>query len=187
MFIVDNCIVSEEIADIKFLCNLKKCRGICCKEGDAGAPLEEDEIGVLEDIYEIIEPYMSDEGRIAVQENGDIFDYDIEGNFVTPLIEGQECAFAVIEDDVIQCAIEKAWKDGLIDFRKPISCHLYPIRISNYNEFNALNYHHWSICKDALRKGDAEGVPLYKFLKEPLIRKFGKDWYNELESQIQKQ
>ncbi len=187
MLIVENCLVSEDISEVNFVCDIKKCKGVCCIEGDAGAPLDEEEIGILEDILEDISPYMTSEGLAAIKENGNVFDYDIEGNFVTPLVNGCECVFTVVEDGIVLCAIEKAWKDGIIDFQKPISCHLYPVRISNCGEHEALNYHCWQICKDALRKGKEERIALYKFLKVPLIRKYGKEWFRELDKQTGKE
>lgn len=184
MIIVGNCIVSDDVAESRFCCDLQKCKGICCIEGDAGAPLEEEEIGIIEDVLDIVKPFMTDEGRQTIEGIG-VFDYDMGGDFCTPLNYGVECAFLVMEDDIAKCAIEKAWEQGLISFRKPISCHLYPIRISEYDGFTALNYHEWDICRDAKKKGKTEGVLMYKFLKEPLIRKFGEEWYAELEEKIE--
>ena len=185
MIIVGDCIVSDDVAEARFCCDLQKCKGICCIEGDAGAPLEEEEISIMEDILDEVKPFMTEEGMLAVEEYG-VFDYDMEGNFCTPLNNGNECAFLLMENDIAKCAIEKTWEQGLIDFQKPISCHLYPIRISEYDGFTALNYHQWDICRDAKEKGNNENILLYEFLKTPLIRKFGEEWYNELEEKIAK-
>lgn len=183
MIVIQDCIISDDIINTQFCCDLQKCKGICCIEGDAGAPLEEEEVGILEDILEDVKPFMTAEGSETVEING-VFDYDMEGDFCTPLINGQECAFLIMDGDISKCAIEKAWEEGLIDFQKPISCHLYPIRITQYDDFTALNYHEWDICCDAKVKGKNENLPMYKFLKAPLIRKFGENWYAELEKKI---
>ena len=179
MIIIDNVLVSDDIKDIKFACDLKACHGDCCVEGDAGAPLEEEEISIIEDYLEEIKPYMTPEG-IEVVENYGVFDYDIDGDYVTPLVNNRECAFVYFEKGIALCAIEKAWLEKKIKFRKPVSCHLYPIRLDKVGDRIAVNYHRWHICVPALQKGRQEGVPLYKYLKEPLIRKFGEDWYLKL-------
>ena len=179
MLIVGNCIVSENIADKCFACKLAKCKGQCCVEGDAGAPLEEKEIVELERILPEVKPYMTPEG-IAVVEAQGVAVKDCDGDLGTPLVNGKECAFVTWQDGLALCAIEKAWRDGKIDYMKPISCHLYPIRLEDFGEFVAVNYHEWDICKYAVVEGKREGVPLYKYLKEPLIRRFGNEWYKEL-------
>lgn len=179
MLIIDDIIVSDEIRDARFCCNLQKCLGSCCVEGDAGAPLEEEEISLLEDNLDEIKPYMRQEGIEVIDHLG-VFDYDASGDFVTPLIKDKDCAFVIYENNIAKCAIEKAWEEGKIDFQKPISCHLYPIRITKNNNFEALNYHQWYICEPARTYGKKIGLPVYKFLKEPLIRKYGKEWYGKL-------
>ncbi len=184
MIPVDNTLVSDDVAQIKFCCDLPRCHGACCVAGDAGAPLDEDEIALIQDGLEEIKPYMSQQGIEVVDENG-VFDYDASGNYVTPLVSGRECAFVFFTGKVARCAIEKAFQDGQIDFQKPVSCHLYPVRITAYNGFDAVNYHKWSICSKALVKGKELNLPLYKFLKDSLIRKYGKDWYNELAETIE--
>lgn len=181
MFILGETIVTEELFSEYFICDLPRCKGECCVSGDAGAPLEEEEISIIEDYLEFIKPYMSEGGIKAVEEQG-VFDYDSEGMYVTSLIEGRECAFAGFDEKGISyCAIEKAYLDGKIDFKKPISCHLYPIRLEKMAGFTHLHYHRWSVCLPAIRKGRKEGVPLYVFLKEPLIRRFGKEWYGHIQ------
>ena len=179
MLVVGKCNISDDIRDVTFVCDVKKCQGACCVDGDAGAPLDMEEISYLEDYIDDIKPFMVEKGIEAIENLG-VFDYDIEGDFVTPLINDRECAFVFFEDGIAQCAIERAWEHKKQPFRKPISCHLYPIRITEHESFDALNYHKWPICKDALRNGKKLGVPMYKFLKEPLIRKYGRQWYDEL-------
>ena len=182
MIIVDDCIISDNLADVRFCCDLAICKGACCVEGDCGAPLDEDEIPILQSILPEVQPYMSSKGIAAVQRDG-VSCLDVEGQPCTTLVEGGECAFAVEENGLTLCAIEKAWRDGKIDFQKPISCHLYPVRIEDFGEFKALNYHEWDICRCAVAKGREEGIPLYRYLREPLIRRFGQQWYEELEEQ----
>ena len=186
MIIVDNIIVSDEFVNARFCCNLAWCKGECCVAGDAGAPLEPDEVGLIEDDIEAIKPYMRQEGINAI-ENGDVYDYDDMGNLVTPLVNGEECAFVYFHDNgTALCAIEKAFLEGKTDFRKPISCHLYPIRIVEKDGFTHILYHEWSVCVPAKRKGEKEGIPLYKFLKEPMIRKWGEQWYERMCKAIEK-
>jgi hypothetical protein len=148
-------------------------------EGDAGAPLEMDEISLLEDHIEEVKSFMTEEGIRIIEEHG-VFDYDAQGGFVTPLVHGKECAFAYFEDQTARCSIEKAYDEKGISFRKPVSCHLYPVRITKYKMYEAVNYHRWNICEKALTLGKVEGIYLWQFLKEALIRKYGEAWYNEL-------
>jgi hypothetical protein len=176
---VDNVLVSDELRDIRFVCKLAACCGDCCVEGDAGAPLEEREISILEDCVDEIVAFMSPEGIEEVSKKG-VFDYDADGSFVTPLIKNKECAFVVEEKGINYCAIEKAWLAGRIPFQKPISCHLYPVRLSQVGDYTAVNYNKWHICDPALEHGAQLGTPLYAFLKKPLIRKFGEAWYEKL-------
>ncbi len=179
MIAVENALVSDDIRNIKFVCDLSKCLGACCVEGDAGAPLEEEEISLIEDAIDEIKPFMVPEG-IAVIEKDGVFDYDMYGHFVTPLVHDQECAFVYFDKDIASCAIEKAYQEGKIPFAKPISCHLYPARISGDPGFEAINYHEWHICHEALKNGKKNDVPLYVFLKDALIRKYGSAWYSSL-------
>lgn len=183
MIIVDNVLVSDDIIEVHFICDLPRCLGACCVEGDAGAPLEDEEVGILEDNLEQIKPYMTEDGIEAVAALG-VFDYDASGGLVTPLNLGMECAFTYFEDGIAGCAIEKAWEKGEIDFRKPISCHLYPIRLKKLGQSLAVNYHNWHICEPALALGKKHGLPLYKFLREPLVRRFGEEWYEKLLASI---
>lgn len=180
MIAINDTLNTDDLGKVCFVCNLQVCKGACCVEGDAGAPLDESEISVLEDNMDYIKPFMRDEGVDVIEKSG-VFDYDAHGHLVTPLVNDVECAFVTFTDDGIAvCAIEKAWEAGKSKFRKPVSCHLYPVRISRYLEFDAVNYHQWQICRPALEHGKKLKVPLYVFLKVPLIRKYGVKWYNEL-------
>lgn len=186
MIIIDNVIVTDEFLNARFCCQLARCKGECCIAGDAGAPLDPEEVGIIEENLEMIKPYMRPEGIAAVGQN-DVYDYDDEGNMVTQLVNNEECAFVYFhENGTALCAIEKAYNEGKIDFWKPISCHLYPIRLIEKDGFIYVNYHEWSVCVPAKRHGEKEGIPLYKFLKQPLTRRFGEDWYNRLIEQINK-
>jgi hypothetical protein len=180
MFQLGKTIVSEEIIDNDFVCNLSACKGKCCIDGEAGAPLDEDELIILMDIYPKVKPFLRAEGIQAIEDQG-LFVTD-EGEYETTLIDGKDCAYSIFDENgTVKCGIEEAYNQGAIEWKKPISCHLYPIRITEYIEFSAVNYHKWPICDDACSLGAALQVPVYKFVKEALIRKFGKDWYMELE------
>jgi len=180
MLQIENTLISLDIKEKEFVCNLSKCMGACCVEGDAGAPLDNDELEKLHDIYDEVEPYLSEEGKQAIQEQGKYVNEGFD-EFSTPLIEGRECAYAIYDEkNMLKCGIEAAYLDKKIDYKKPISCHLYPIRTVQVQELTGLNYDKWSICADACTLGKELNVPVYKFLKEPLIRKFGEDWYKEL-------
>ncbi|MBM3404493.1 MAG: DUF3109 family protein [Bacteroidetes bacterium] len=185
MIRIDNTLISEEIGEIRFCCDLSSCKGACCVEGDAGAPLTEEEISLLEDHIDEINPFMTSTGIEAVEYSG-VFDYDMEGHFVTPLVNGRECVFIFFEDGIARCAIEKAHTEGVIPFQKPLSCHLYPIRITCLPEYQAVNYHQWPICRDALENGKKLNLSLVEFLRDALVRKFGKAWYGELLRQLQR-
>lgn len=184
MIIIKKTIISDDLADSFFVCNLDKCKGACCVEGDLGAPLEKDELPILEEIYDEVAPYLMDEGKKAIEEQGKYM-YDEDGDYSTPTIDGRECAYAFYDDKgFLKCGIEQAHLDGKTDFKKPISCHLYPIRISKYDQYEAINYDRWDICDPACGFGKELNVPLYKFLKEALIRKYGENWYNNLVAKI---
>lgn len=185
MKMVDNVLVSDDIKEVNFVCKLSACCGDCCVDGDAGAPLEEDEISVLEDSIDEIKPYMTEEGRLVIDLVG-VFDYDQDASYVTPLVNNRECAFVYKENNIHYCAVEKAYMEGKTTFKKPVSCHLYPIRLSQVGEYTAVNYEKWSICAPAIVNGKELGVPMYVFLKEPLIRKFGKAWYEKLVLELEK-
>lgn len=179
---IDDVLVSSDILTECFACDYPKCKGCCCIIGDSGAPLEEVEIEAIEKNYEIFSPIMREQGRAAVDAKG-FFEVDMDGDLVTPLVEGsEECAYChFLEDGSCLCSMERKWFAREGDFRKPISCWLYPIRVTKLrNGMLALNLHRWDICKDAFAKGKAEGVKVYQFLKEPLIRFLGEDFYEAL-------
>lgn len=179
MLIVQNCIISENICEVCFSCPLQHCKGECCVEGDAGAPLTNDEVRLLQQLLPKIEPYMTDAGKETVRRLG-VSEPDCTEEPCTTLVDGKECAFVTWQDGMALCAIEKAYREGKTDFKKPISCHLYPLRLADYGDFVSVNYHKWEVCHYAIQEGAKQGVPLYKYLKEPLIRRFGQQWYNEL-------
>ena len=179
MIQVQDKIISLDIFQKHFVCDLNACKGACCVEGDSGAPLLEEEKSILEDSYEKIKPYMRKKGVIEIDKNG-VALYDHDGDLTTPLVNNRECAFAVFEKGITKCSIEKAYLDGKIDFKKPISCHLFPIRIKSYSDFDAVNYEKIAVCKSACKHGQKLEIPIYLFLKEALIRKYGEDWYKEL-------
>ena len=180
MIQIDDKLISEDLFSEEFVCNLAKCKGICCVEGDAGAPLDEDETKILDEIYPKIKSYLRPEGIQAIEEHG-TYTLDFEGDLVTPLVNNAECAYVIFDEKgYTKCAIEKAYEDGVIEWQKPISCHLYPIRITEYSNFSAINYHEWDICSDACTLGKELGVKVYQFLKKPLIRKYGEEFYQTL-------
>ena len=181
MFQLGKTIVSEEVIEKDFVCNLSACKGTCCIDGEAGAPLEQAETAILEKIYPTIKPFLRAEGIEAIEKQG-TFIQTPQGELETPLIDGADCAYVIFDKKgTAMCAIEEAYNQGEVDWKKPVSCHLYPIRVQDYSEFSAVNYHKWEICDDACTLGKELQVPVYKFVKEALIRKFGEDWYSELE------
>ncbi len=181
MFQLGKTIVSEEIIEKDFVCNLSACKGACCVDGDAGAPLTKEEAVILEDIYPKVKPFLRQEGINEIEAQGTSVIGDF-GELETPLINGADCAYVIFDEKkTALCAIEEAYNQGEIDWKKPVSCHLYPVRVKEYSEFSAVNYDKWDICDDACTLGKELQVPIYKFVKEALIRKFGDDWYGELE------
>ncbi len=181
MFQLGKTIVSEDIIEKEFVCNLGACKGACCIEGEAGAPVTKEEVEILKEIYLKVKPFLRSEGVKAIEEQGTHIVSDL-GDLETPLVNGKECAYVTFsKNGTAGCGIEDAFNKGIIDFRKPISCHLYPVRVQDYSEFAAVNYHKWPICNDACTLGRELKVPVYKFVKEALIRKFGENWYLELE------
>lgn len=188
MIIVQDKLVSDEVVERKFICNLSACKGACCWEGDFGAPLEKEELPILESIQEKIRPFLSPAGVTALEAQGPHVWFEGMDDYGTPLIDGGPCAYMTYDAlGVAQCGIEMAWKAGEIDFQKPISCHLYPIRVSKFESFGseALNYDQWDICSAACTLGEKEQVPVYQFLKSAIIRKFGADFYEELDGAAQ--
>ena len=181
MFQLGKTIVSEDILEKEFVCNLSACKGACCVQGDAGAPLEEEELDILREIFPKIKRYLRKEGIRAIEEQGPYTTNEF-GEHETTLVGGADCAYVIYDKKgVALCGIEEAYNMGEITFKKPVSCHLYPIRIRQYSEFAAVNYDRWDICKPACQNGKALKVPVYKFVKQALVRKFGPDWYEELE------
>jgi len=177
-----NTLISEDLFEKRFVCDLNACKGACCVAGESGAPLEQEEADLLKELWPKIKPYIPEKGQKAIDAHG-VSEVDSDGDLVTTLVEGRgECAFTIFDEKGIAlCGVEKAWKDGAIPFRKPISCHLYPIRILKLADHDGLNYHKWPICKPACSCGAKLDVPVYKFLKDALVRKYGLDWYAELE------
>lgn len=181
MIQIGDVVVSFDVFREKFICDLDACKGACCIEGDAGAPVEIDEIAKLESVLPAVWDELSQEARNLIDKQGVVY-ADRDGDLVTSIINGKDCVFTCYDQrGYCYCAIEKAYREGKVDFYKPVSCHLYPIRVGNYGVYKAVNYHKWDVCKAAVLLGKKENVPVYKFLKEPLIRKFGKEWYEELE------
>ena len=184
MFQIDKSLVSEEIITNHFVCNLNSCKGACCVEGEAGAPLEKEETEFLEKNYDLIAPFLNEKGKAAIKKQGKFIRVD-KDTFETPLVDNKECAYVVFGNNgTTQCGIENAHRANAIDWKKPISCHLYPARVQEYSEFTAVNYHKWQICSPACDFGKALKIPVYQFLKEPLIRKFGKEWFQSLEDYV---
>ncbi|TAE52117.1 MAG: DUF3109 family protein [Bacteroidetes bacterium] len=178
---VGDVLVSADLRDEMFACDLARCKGACCVEGDLGAPLDKEELPVLKEIYPKIKPFLRPEGIRAIEEQGTHV-RDFTGGYSTPLVQGKECAYVTFTPQGIAlCGIEQAQQQGVVEFRKPISCHLYPIRIKKYKDFDALNYDEWDICSPACSKGSRDGTPVYVFLKEALIRKYGEEFYYKLD------
>lgn len=178
---IDNKLISSELKDVHFICDLSVCKGACCVEGDNGAPVAEDELEIMTNLVEKVKPYLTAEGIAAIEKNGAYQYNEDEGEYGTTLIDGKACAFINYERGIAVCGIEKAYNDGVVDFKKPISCHLYPIRITKLGEYEALNYEKWDICNAACIKGKQEKLSVYRFLKEPLIRKYGAEFYEALD------
>lgn len=173
-------LISEDLFAEEFVCNLSKCKGACCVEGDAGAPLEPVETEILKEIFPLIKDFLRPEGIAAIEAQGTHV-IDRDGDLVTPLVNGKECAYVIFDaNGITKCGIEKAYEHDAINWQKPISCHLYPIRTVEYRTFTALNYHEWPICSPACTLGKELQVPVYKFLKTPLIRKYGAEFYQTL-------
>ncbi|MDG1397737.1 MAG: DUF3109 family protein [Polaribacter sp.] len=186
MFQLGKTIVSEDIIEKDFVCNLSACKGACCVDGEAGAPLEKEEAKILEEIYPKIKPFLRQEGIDVIEKQG-AWTTSEWGELETPLINDADCAYVIFDENkTALCGIEEAYNSGEIGWKKPISCHLYPIRVKDYSEFSAVNYHKWEICDDACSLGKELQVPVYKFVKQALIRKFGQNWYDELEKVAEK-
>jgi hypothetical protein len=179
MLEIGRTIVSLDILEKQFLCDLLKCKGACCVEGDSGAPLTPEDAKAIEEAWPHIEPYIPEAHRDEILKRG-FSVIDLDGDLVTPLVNNRQCAYTCEEKGILKCGIEKAFLDGKTKFRKPVSCHLFPIRITEYKRFDAVNYQQIDICKPGRKCGKSEKLPLYVFLKEPLIRKYGEEWYEQL-------
>ena len=186
MIAIDKTLISEDVLEKKFVCDLNACKGECCVAGASGAPLDKEELPILDSVLEEVKPYMNKKGLMAIEKSG-AYVIDSDGDYTTTLVSSEaECAFVYFDENKIaKCAIEKAYLEGKIKWKKPISCHLYPIRISKHKHYDAVNYSKWNICKPACECGKKLDVPVYKFLKEPLIRKYGKNGYKDLEKSAQ--
>lgn len=185
MIQIDDVVVSLDVLREQFLCDLSACKGQCCIEGDAGAPVEMDEVARLEEMLPVIWDELSPDAQEVIRRQGVVYT-DCEGDLVTSIVHGKDCVFTCHDGQGgCYCAIEKAFREGKTDFYKPVSCHLYPIRVGDYGPYKALNYHRWDVCKAAVLLGRKAHVAVYQFLKEPLIRKFGEAWYEELEAAVE--
>lgn len=181
MIQIDNTLVSLDVIECPFICDLSHCKGACCVEGDSGAPLHKKEIAELEKALPFVWDDLSPQAQAVINKQGVAY-IDQEGEIVTSIVNNKNCVFTCYDaDGVCKCAVEKAYRAGKISFYKPVSCHLYPIRITEYDTFSAVNYNRWKICKAAEVLGKKEKLPLYQFLKEPLIRRFGEKWFQHLE------
>lgn len=182
MIEIDGKIITTDILTERFRCDLALCKGMCCVDGNSGAPLEEDEAAILKSEFEAYRPYMTQEGIAVVEESGFAV-LDMDGDLTTPLINDAECAFSFERDGVTFCAVEKAYKEGRTGFVKPVSCHLYPIRVKKFRDGSVgLNYHRWSVCNHPAGCGNGFGSPVYASLKAPLVRAFGEEFYEALEA-----
>ena len=179
MIEIENTIVSLDIIEKQFCCDVPICKGACCVAGDSGAPLETEEIMAIEDALSTILVYLPEKSKQVIREKG-VAMIDLDGDLVTPLIDNKECAFVIFNNGIAECAIEKSWEKGFCAVQKPLSCHLYPIRLKEYEKFTAVNFHDWDICKPARKHSEDEKLYLYKFAKPALVRKFGEDWYKQL-------
>ena len=185
MFLIGNTLVSLDLVERFFVCDLSVCKGQCCIDGDAGAPLLEEEKREIDKNIEKIIPLLSPAGKKAIEEEGTSY-YDSDGDLVTTLIEGCNCAYSIYsEDGVCLCALEKGFRDNKLPYLKPSSCYLYPVRLKKVGDMTAVNFHKWKICTCAEKKGKKLGIRAYQFLKIPLIKKFGQEWYDELDKTAQ--
>lgn len=181
MFVVGRTLVSNDVLERKFVCDLAACKGACCVQGDAGAPLLPFEVNEMLEALPAVLPYMDHEGRTEIDRSG-VYTVDADGDHVTPLIDGGRCAFSIFDaDGVAKCAFEQAYNEGKTAFKKPVSCHLYPIRVKQLSDYQAVNYDKWDICRPACACGERLKVPVYKFVREALVRRFGPEWFAELE------
>ena len=182
---VGNVLLSSEILTERFCCDLDKCQGQCCVEGDAGAPVTLDEVAEIENALDEVWSDLSASAQTVIDKQGVAYT-DSEGDLVTSIVAGKDCVFTCYQQGICLCALEKAYRVGKTRFCKPISCALYPIREKTLsNGMVALNYNRWNVCAEAVKKGKELNIPLYQFLKQPLVRRFGEQWYEELEKTVQ--
>jgi len=181
MIAIDNVLISDDVIEAKFVCDLHKCKGGCCEDGDAGAPIEKDEKKILDENFDAIKGYLSKDGLREIERQGKYL-YDREFGWVTPTVDGKICAYGYHDTHgIIKCAIEQAYNDGKLSWKKPISCHLYPIKISKRKEYTNINYEPRDVlCKPACALGKKLKLPVYQFLKEAIVRKFGSVFYTTL-------
>lgn len=180
MLQIKDTLISLDLVERYFCCDLDSCLGECCIDGDAGAPITEDERRKLEEVLPAVIDDLLPAARREIEENGVAY-VDCEGDLVTSIVDGRNCVFTTYgPGGMCMCALEKAWREGRIDFMKPMSCHLYPVRIREYEGFTAVNFHRWKICKCAEILGRKNGIRAYRFLEGPLVRRFGREWYDEL-------
>lgn len=179
MIAIGNTLLSLDLFEELFACDLSACRGACCVEGESGAPLAPEELAEIDHVFEIVKPRLRPEGLAVIEERGR-YEKDDDGDWVTPIIDGMECVYATFDTDgTAKCAFDQAFRAGEIDFQKPISCHLYPIRVKELRDFTALNYHRWPICDGARSCGARLNTTIVEFCREALVRRFGEDWYEE--------
>lgn len=183
MIIIDNTICSDDLVTQYFCCDLQQCKGYCCIEGDAGAPVTDEEVEILKKEINAIKPFMTEAGKAVVEKEGVAVVFR-DGEWVTPLVNNRECVYVIMEDDIAKCAIEKAHQAGACQFLKPISCHLYPVRITEGVNYLSVNYHQWHICEAARALGKKEKIKCHEFLKTALIRRFGSEWYEQLQEYV---
>lgn len=182
---IDDTLISTDCLTEKFCCDLEACKGACCVEGDAGAPVDLDEVAGIEEVLPVVWPMLSDAAQAVINRQGVVYT-DEEGDLVTSIVDGKDCVFTCYDGrGHCYCALEKAFREGKTHFHKPLSCHLYPIRLKRVGDCVALNYHRWDVCRMAVEKGRQLDLPVYRFLKEPLVRRFGEAWYAELESAVE--
>ena len=185
MIAIDNILVSDEIISEQFVCDLNKCKGGCCVDGDAGAPLADDELQKLNEVYNAVLPYLTEESKMELKRQGK-YVYDREFGWVTPTIASKVCVYGITDKNgIVKCGIEQAYNDGKVKWKKPISCHLFPIRIqkSKNNQTDYVNYEpREDLCQSACSLGKKLKVPVYIFLKDALIRKYGTEFYESLEA-----
>ncbi len=188
MLIIQDVLIHDDVVKEKFLCQLDACKGACCWEGDWGAPLEQEEISTLVEILDKVSPYLTPEGLEVIEEKGVALYYEEPEEYGTSLLPNGACSFMTYDQNgVAQCGIEQAYNDGVVDFKKPISCHLYPIRVNSEPavNFEALNYDRWDICSAACSNGAKAKLPVYRFAREALVRKYGEEFYEELAAAAQ--